>query len=90
MNPATQTILGMETKHETDMNPEQGVRTVVKPACPSVRIKGVEGYHYVAEASGAIMAPMKLDKDVKGLARCATGDGPDNKHSRFGTTCESD
>jgi hypothetical protein len=44
----------------------------------------------VAEASGALLAPMKMDADVKGRARCATGDGPNNKHSRFGTTCESD
>lgn len=80
----------MESKHAMEQQPGTALRPVVKPACPSVRTQGVEGYHYVAEASGALLAPMKMDADVKGRARCATGDGPNNKHSRFGTTCESD
>lgn len=80
----------MATKDTLEPDRGKALRTVVKPACPSVRTKGVEEYHYVAEASGALLAPMKLDADVKGRARCATGDGPNNKHSRFGTTCESD
>jgi hypothetical protein len=73
-----------------DGSGQKALRPVVKPACPTVRVKGVEDYHYVAEASGALLAGMKLDSDVKGRARTATGDGPNNKHSRFGTTCESE
>ena len=66
------------------------LQSIIKPACPSVASKGVAGYHFVTEPSGAYLANMKLDKDVKGRARCATGDGPNNKHSRFGTSCESE
>ena len=80
----------MANKQEAGPKPGTALQYVVKPACPSVRTQGVEGYHYTAEASGALLAPMKMDADVKGRARCATGDGPNNKHSRFGTTCESD
>ncbi len=80
----------MENRDAMKLPPGRALRPVVKPACPSVRTKGVEGYHYVAEAGGALLAPMKMDADVKGRARCATGDGPNNKHSRFGTACESE
>lgn len=80
----------MESNKNMERDPEKSLRTTVKPACPSVAIRGIAGFHFVTEASGVYMASMKLDKDIKGKARPVTGDRPDNRHSRFGTTCESD
>lgn len=79
----------MEPDMKSEGKADRSLRTTVKPACPSVATKGIAGFHFVTEASGVRMASMKFDKDIKGRAPIS-GDRPDNRHSRFGTTCESD
>lgn len=65
--------------------------TKIKAASPFVPLKGIAGFHVVEEPmSGVRMASMKLDKDISKYRVFTQGDGPTNKHSRFGTTCESD
>ncbi len=80
----------MEEKGLQHLNRGLATRWKVEAACPQVPLHGIADFHVVAEASGARMAAMKLDKDVSRM-RIYTGHGdqPDNKGgSRFGTASQ--
>jgi hypothetical protein len=62
----------------------------IKGASPFVALHGIAGFHVVEEPISHVrMASMKVDKDISKYRVFTQGDGPSNKHSRFGTTCES-
>lgn len=63
----------------------------IRQATMFVPLRGIAGFHVVAEVSGARLAPMKMDKDIS-KARVNTGHGDQPAlpgTSRFGTPCKS-
>lgn len=76
----------------TESNADVSAHRPLKPASPDVPLEGIPDFHHVEEEeSHAALAPMKMDRDVKGRVNTGTGDQPDNKNgSRFGTACESE
>lgn len=63
----------------------------IRQATAFVPLHGIPGFHVVEEASGARLAPMKMDKDIsKARVNTGTGDQPALPGtSRFGTPSRS-
>lgn len=63
----------------------------IRQATIYVPLRGIPGFHVVEEASGARLAPMKMDKDInKGRVNTGTGEQPALPGtSRFGSPCAS-
>lgn len=59
----------------------------IEPANPTVPLEGIPDFHVVEEVDDHVrMAPMKIDKDIKGRVNTGTGDQPGNTGgSRFAT-----
>ena len=82
----------MGKKENTDNNPSSNVENrEIEPATPSVPLEGIPDFHVVEEEGDHVrMAPMKIDKDVKGRVNTGTGEQPGNSDgSRFATPSAS-
>ena len=74
-------------KQKAEAEAPDQAKQAIKPANPTVQLKGIPGFHGTEEVEDhARMARMELDKDEKARVDTGTGDQPSNSEgSRFAT-----